>query len=127
MKPEMAWPLALILAISGCGSIQPEHNLASFPLGTGSLEVRYLEVLGPAAFAPHTLRFYYREKDEEQFLAETELANDGANPSEHNLDVADLGNGNWQIILRGQEQADELWRVETTGGKVRIKKTEPAS
>jgi hypothetical protein len=126
MKSVTALPFVLILVISGCDSIQPEHNVTSIPLGTGSLEVRYLEILGPAAFAPHTVRFYYREKDKEQFLAETELANDGANLGEHNVEVADLGNGNWQIILKGQEQADEHWVVETAGGKVRMKKPEPA-
>ena len=34
----------------------------------------------------------------------------------------ELQNGMWQVILTGDEQTDERWLVETTGGKVRMER-----
>ena len=113
----------VVLAVGGCGPAQPEHVLTSLPLASGSLEIRYDT---PFGFASHTVGFYYRNKGRVRFLAKTELANDGASLSEQNLEITDLGNGNFRIVLKGQEQEDEVWRIKSTGDKVQADKVDAA-
>lgn len=109
----------LCLLCSGCGDIDEEYEFKSVKMGSGSLEIRHLGAFG---FGAHELRFYWREDDREELLAQTEICNDGASLGENNLEVVNLDNGRWELILKGQEQEDEHWVVETGGGDVRIVK-----
>ncbi len=109
----------VVLVVGGCVPAPPEHVLTSLPLSSGSLEIRYDT---PFGFASHTVGFYYRKKGRVQFLAKTELANDGGSLSEQNLEITDLGNGNCRIVLKGQEQEDEVWLIKLTGDKVQADK-----
>ncbi len=98
---------------------RPGHRI---DLGTGWLEIRYQEPLGAAAFGSHAVRFYLCDEGQERLLAASSLSNDGANPGSQNLEVTDRGNGRWIVTLKGAEQADERWLVDTDRGPVRMEK-----
>ena len=127
MKLTGAVLLSVVLGICACTSLPPETTFESISVGEGSLEVRYEEILGPAAFAPHTVRFYFRDQDGERFLAQTRLDNDGKNPGEGNVAVTELADRTWQVTLKGEQQADERWLVELGTGDVRMWKPDLAT
>jgi hypothetical protein len=81
-----AFASLFLCAVIGCGLRAPEITFSRFTTGHGSIEVRYIEILGAAAFASHTVRFYFVVDGCEQLLAETQFANDGKNPGSHNID-----------------------------------------
>jgi len=115
------WSLTLIPAILACGASEQELSWQSIDLGVGSLEVRY-ELPDVAPFGSQRVRFYLLREGAERRLAATDVHNDGAGLGDSNLEVSDLGDGSWQVTLRGQEQADERWVVETTGGEVGMRR-----
>ena len=107
----------------GCG-IDKEYDFKSVEMGLGTLEIRHLGAFG---FGSHHVRFYWQESNREEFLGQTELANDGAALGDRNLEVVKLGNQQWKIILKGEEQEDEHWLVDTTPGNVRMTKTQKSA
>ena len=99
--------LPAVLGIVGCADLQPETTIESISMGGGSLEVGYQDILGAAAFAAHTVRFYSRDDSGERLLAQTTLDNDGAVPSEQNVAVSARADGTLQVTLTGAERPDE--------------------
>lgn len=127
MKSTGAVLLSVSIAIGGCTSSLLETTFARIEMRGGLLEVRYEETLGPAAFAAHTVRFYYRDGSGGRLLAQTTLDNDGVDPVERNLAVTELADGTWQVTLKGQQQADERWLVELGPGDVRMSESDLAT
>lgn len=108
--------VCLLVACAGSTRGTPWQSL---PLDNGSLEIHYEEP-NFAPFAPHTLYFYLQQNGETRLLASRQLRNDGANLGDHNIEFREVGNGLWEIRLRGAEQADEVWIVEQKGGEVTL-------
>lgn len=121
-KTSSASVFFLLLLTCGCGLSPPENEVTRAPFHDGLLVARYLEILGPAPYASHTVRFYFVGSSGEQLLAQTELRNDGKNPNTNNVEVVEKQNGKIEIILKGEEQADARWIAETTDGKVTMTK-----
>ena len=119
--------LLLVGVVSGCASLLSEATFASIEMGDGSLEVRHEEHVAPAAFAPHKVRFYYRDRGSERLLAQTMLDDDGADPSERNVVATAISEGTWLVLLTGQQQADERWLVELGAGDPRMRKVDLAT
>ncbi|MCA9057159.1 MAG: hypothetical protein KDA85_01610, partial [Planctomycetaceae bacterium] len=107
------------LLLVGCGSSQNEHEIKRIPLADGAVSVRYVEIIGPAAYAPHTIRFYFVATNGEQLLAETEWRNDGANPGAGNVTTNVHHEEIVEVTLTGQEQDDEHWMIERLDGAVK--------
>lgn len=116
--------LALGIGVGGCASLLPETTFASINMGDGSLDIRYHDTPGAAAFAAHTVRLYYRVAGRERLLATTKLANDGAVPSEQNVAVSARADGTWQLTLTGAEQREERWLIEPGSGGARMWRVE---
>jgi hypothetical protein len=104
--------MAVLIMVGGCSDVDSKQLVRSVPMGSGSFEIR---TDGAWVFDSHTVYFYYRGEHGLDLLGSTELANDGANIGDANVTLLDLGDGNWQMTLRGEEQADERWLIKTTG------------
>ena len=93
-------------------------------LDNGLLELRSSS---PFGFGSHEVYFYLHGPDGSRLVGRTILRNDGANLGPHNVAVTRLSQTSWEIVLKGQEQADETWKAELSDGKATLEKTAPAA
>lgn len=97
------WFCLLLLTVLSLGCSSPaEVEWLSFqsPSKSHKLRVTYLEAW---AYSPHEIRFYSKKK----LLTTKQLRNDGANLSNHNIELVWLGEESVEVTLKGEEQQPE--------------------
>lgn len=114
--------LVFPLLVSSCGRPKGDPGFAEVELDEGRLELRSSP---PFGFGSHEVYFYFHGPEASRLVGRTILRNDGANLGPHNVAVTRLSQTSWEIVLKGQEQADETWKLEIAPDHMKLAKAVP--
>ncbi len=109
--------ILLVTSLAGCGERGSVEAFQSFDLGATRLELR---ASAGWAFSSHVVHVYEMRGDQARFMGSMELANDGAVLGEGNAQLVPVGEGEWDLKLSGQEQPEQVWRVERAGSRLTL-------
>ena len=102
--------LVILLSVAACGGAPREEFVTAFDASGTMIEIRSVGPCCGAAFGSHDIRVYETAANgQQQRLASTTLANDGAEPGPGNVAIAAVDENRWRVTFRGSEQGDEDW------------------
>lgn len=106
----------LLFGISACFDLEPEKELFGYyspPQYAGGISIYTQASFG---FGPHRIYIYQGSQAfAEQLILETFLYNDGKVLYEHNFEIIWLSKQKLQIILKGEEQDDDIYLIDISG------------
>ena len=109
--------ILLLTSLAGCGERVSGEAFQSFDLGASRLQLR---ASAGWAFSSHVVHVYEMRGDQSWFMGSMELANDGGVLGEGNAELVPVGEGEWDLRLSGQEQPEQVWRVERAGARLTL-------